>query len=652
MKTKNDDMPVVPSHIEDERLVAFLDGEADTESQREMQGHLESCWDCRTRLNGVERSIENFLQLRQRELLPPEMPPSGPALELFRDRLSAHRALTPSHSLFRLPIPDLRRLFRSISNSLNFRNYSLRNQVLVARAVVVIVLVSVITGFILLSGRFSIVSASELLRLSVDAQAERMSAVIQPVVRQRIQVKEKNKNAAEAKVVGWEIWNDTVNSRVKLVASGENIRPGTQPPEITNLRAILQANGMNEHRPLSAASYSSWSDSLTNKTEDVIRGTNLSGSEVFTIKTVPTQPIALGRIVEARLALRADDYHPTELYLRAKTAEGEQEFELTESDFDVVSLKDIDPAIFSDPASLEVASTVGTTPKVDSSAIPAESPSETKATEQPEAKMPAATTDDEVEVLDLLNKVGADISEQLNVTRTADGHLLVEGLVETSKRKSEILQALSPVKNNPAIRIKIQTIDEATRSLARQNQQSSPDTIERVEVQKGTLVADPDLREYFSKNGGDTDAEIRRFASRVVNRSQSALFQASAINRLANRFTSEQLKTLEPAARAKWLNILKGYAATVRRETAALRGELQPVFGAMDGGDSENVTSDADLIRTAKKLYELAAANDRTIRSAFTLSSGTASVSAVKSQQFRRSLGTAENLAAAIERLR
>jgi len=72
----------------------------------------------------------------------------------------------------------------------------------------------------------------------------------------------------------------------------------------------------------------------------------------------------------------------------------------------------------------------------------------------------------------------------------------------------------------------------------------------------------------------------------------------------------------------------------------------------MDGGDSESVTSDADLIRTAKKLYELAAANDRTIRSAFTLSSGTASVSAVKSQQFRRSLGTAENLAAAIERLR
>ena len=91
MKTKNDDMPVVPSHIEDERLVAFLDGEADTESQKEMQGHLESCWDCRTRLNGVERSIENFLQLRQNELLPPELPPSGPALELFRERLTAHR---------------------------------------------------------------------------------------------------------------------------------------------------------------------------------------------------------------------------------------------------------------------------------------------------------------------------------------------------------------------------------------------------------------------------------------------------------------------------------------------------------------------------------------------------------------------------------
>ncbi len=98
MKKKNNDKSVVPSHIADERLIAFLDGEVEHDSSREMKSHLESCWDCRRRLGAVERSIENFLQMRQARLLPPELPPSGPALDMFRTRLAVHREHSPSHA--------------------------------------------------------------------------------------------------------------------------------------------------------------------------------------------------------------------------------------------------------------------------------------------------------------------------------------------------------------------------------------------------------------------------------------------------------------------------------------------------------------------------------------------------------------------------
>ncbi|HLA11820.1 MAG TPA: hypothetical protein VJ023_14635 [Pyrinomonadaceae bacterium] len=227
---------------------------------------------------------------------------------------------------------------------------------------------------------------------------------------------------------------------------------------------------------------------------------------------------------------------------------------------------------------------------------------------------------------------------------------MVEGLVESDKRKAEILSALSPVANNPAIRIKIQTIEEATRAIARQKQ--TPGTVDRIEIEKGALPVDEDLRQYFANRGGDTDAAIRSYASRVVARSQAALFQASALQRLANRFTPAQLAALTQSDRAKWLGILRGYAASVRRESASLRGELNPVFGGMSGGgDGETISSDADLIASAKRLYDLASANDRVVRSAFTLSSG-GSVSAIKTAQFRRSLASAESLAAAIERAR
>ena len=64
----NNKIPLVPEHIDDERLLAFLDAEMDEVSRRTAQEHLDTCWDCRIRLGGVERSIENFFEFRSREL--------------------------------------------------------------------------------------------------------------------------------------------------------------------------------------------------------------------------------------------------------------------------------------------------------------------------------------------------------------------------------------------------------------------------------------------------------------------------------------------------------------------------------------------------------------------------------------------------------
>jgi len=638
---------MVPNHIEDEDLISFLDGEIAADLQAEMQTHLESCWHCRSRLSGVERSIENFLQLRQEVLLPAELPPSAPALELFRKRLTTHQALSPSHSLLKVKISDIRQLYRRILNSLNIANYSLKRQLLLARVVAVVVLTSIVAGVILFSGRFNTVSARELLERSINAQAEQLSDVDQPVLHQRIQIRRQVNGSDETSSLTWEIWNDTVTSRAKLTSYGN------QPAETSGLREMLRANGMNESRPISATSYKSWTDSLKAKTEEVSNGKTAEGLDVLTVNTTAPEPVPVGGFLQAGLSVRASDFHPIELRLRVKTADGNEEFDLIENNFEIVSLKDVNPQIFDEDSTAKTL-TAGNPAPASPSASPSASPEEVVADTNGTGTQPnvaTATAETEVEVLDLLHKVGADITEQISVTRTADGRLLVGGLVENDRRKLEILQALAPIANNPAIKIKVQTIAEATLALQKQNQQSGTGTIDRVEVQKGTIPADSDLRAYFSKSGDDVDAEIRRFSSSVINRSQSAVFQASALNRLANRFTSEQLKTLDAAARVKWLTLLKGYASAVRRETAALRGELEPVFGGMSAaGEGVSIASDDELIRSAGKLYGLAVAADRVVRSAFTLSNGNVSVSAVRNQQFRQNLGTIEKLAAAIER--
>lgn len=71
------------------------------------------------------------------------------------------------------------------------------------------------------------------------------------------------------------------------------------------------------------------------------------------------------------------------------------------------------------------------------------------------------------------------------------------------------------------------------------------------------------------------------------------------------------------------------------------------------GAENETaINNNAALIQAAGNLYEMASANDRIIRSAFTLSSGNAAISAVKTPQFRRALASAEKLAATLEKAR
>jgi hypothetical protein len=403
---------------------------------------------------------------------------------------------------------------------------------------------------------------------------------------------------------------------------------------------------MNECRPLSAASYKSWTDSVSQKSEEVTGGVDASRDETLTIKTIAPNSTGDGQIAEARFTVRLPDYHPTELYIKVKDVDSYLEFELAEQDFQVVNLKDVDPSVFAGPTEFEIASAVDTARKAPQEPAHA-SVSEPGAVEAV-GNANAATASDEVEALDLLHRAGADISEQIGVTRAADGRLLVEGLVETDARKKEILSALAPVANNPAIRIKIQTIEEAIRALQRQKQRSQPVAVDLVEVEKGALPVDADLRAYFGNKGDATDEQIRRFATRAIGHSQSALFQASALNRMAKRFSAADLANLKPEDRAKWLDILKGYAAAVLRETSSLRAELQPVFGGFESGGGAGVISAASLTASAKQLYDLTAANDRIIRSAFTLSSGVSSATAIKTAQFRQSLGSAEALAAAI----
>jgi hypothetical protein len=266
-----------------------------------------------------------------------------------------------------------------------------------------------------------------------------------------------------------------------------------------------------------------------------------------------------------------------------------------------------------------------------------------------------ATPELEVEVLGLLHQAGADLGEQVIVTRTRDGQLRVEGLVDTDERKTQLFRALESVRSNPAVRIEINTLAEAVKRQSPEKSSTESIVIERQEVAR-SITADADLRRYLSAKGvapDQIDQEVTRFTNRIVNRSVQVMTHAWAIKRFAERFSPEQLSALTPDARAKWLAIVRAHAQSVRRETASLRLELQPIFpsAASTAGGEERIeiSSDADLLRAIERLFEVCAANDRMVSSAFAIKSQTANASDLQGAQFWRSLRRAEQIAAAIQ---
>ncbi len=357
--------------------------------------------------------------------------------------------------------------------------------------------------------------------------------------------------------------------------------------------------------------------------------------------------IGASQLLKATLTLSKSDLHPIEQTLLVLRGGVLREFRFVEASFELVPVKDVAPKVFEIEPELTGGAGEPGRPEKDwafrdltASRVPP-SPS----TSIP----PVASLELEVDVAYLLNRAKADRNEQVNLTRSAGGSLRVEGVVDTQERKDEFLHALAPVVNNPAVKIDIRTIAEATRHAP----SVSPLSIQEAEETANSIAADQELRAYFERQSpaAATDEAITKYSSRVVNDSYNALFHAIELKKLVSRFASFDMRAVAPDARVKWLAMLREHAGAFEDQTAHLRAEIQPVFfpgSTMTFVEEASIQNDLELARAVERLHKLALANNAAIRTALTISSQS-SVTAIKSRQFWNSLTGAEKLAARIK---
>jgi hypothetical protein len=356
-------------------------------------------------------------------------------------------------------------------------------------------------------------------------------------------------------------------------------------------------------------------------------------------------------IVQAAIILNKEDLHAIEQTFTLRDGDETREYRMVETGYDWKPANTVAPAVFEPNVELtgrraetrSLESVPETVPPAD--VVAPDSNTNTEA--GPSATM--ATPALEVEVVEALNNAGAFMGEQVNVTRGADGKILVSALVETAERKKDLLGALANFKNNPAVRLKIETVAEAQARARRPTggQTTEPGTVDQVEVTEGMSPVYAELRKRFS------DDEARSFANRILARSRQARQHALAAKQLSDRFSPADLQSLSPAERERWLSLIRSHANAFLNETESLRRELQQIFPEAAGGTSGGgaIGSDTDLQAKVQQLYDASLAVDKGLGSSFALTAGGSSNAPIKSSSFWRSfanaVGIAKSLAAA-----
>jgi hypothetical protein len=358
-------------------------------------------------------------------------------------------------------------------------------------------------------------------------------------------------------------------------------------------------------------------------------------------------------LIKAKLVLSKADLHTIEQTLLVNFAGDSSrfvEYRFAETSFERRTPNTVAPAVF-EPDPVVLAAMKG---KGASSTLKPEGVTETAVKSDTEAlavpPVSTATAELEVEVLEKLNRANAFLGEQLSLTRSADGKLLVSGFVETSERKSEILRSLGDVTSNPAVRIDLNTVAEAQR---RQKPTTSGNvTIQSVEVTENNLPVDSELRSYFSRAGfagEQLENQIEQLSRKVLGHSSRARSHALALKQIAERFSPADIETMDPAARTRWRALMMEHANIFHREMDEVRLALAPMFPLANGTAPSDIeiASDQDMARGAKHLFEISAVIDNGLRASLSLSSERGDAP-VRSPQFWSSFNSAQALAARI----
>ncbi|MFN7932863.1 MAG: hypothetical protein U0R19_06020 [Bryobacteraceae bacterium] len=312
------------------------------------------------------------------------------------------------------------------------------------------------------------------------------------------------------------------------------------------LRTLFASANYDWDNPLSARSYNTWRQSVTVRRDSVdVQPT------VYVVHTEPEGSV----LREATISLRKSDLHPIACHLQFRDNE---EIEMSESAADTEAEA---------PAA----------PNSNTNRI---------ATEPTQPTLPAASASLELQVAEVLHRIGADLGDPVEIEPT--GGTIVVTATGLDPRKSEQLRAALTI---PGVELRFVTPQQA--KPAEQAAEAAP----------ATRRARRDWEQRLS--GRFTYEE---FADRVLAATEGMTARAYALKGLSERFSAAKEEQLSTAERASLERIAADHVAAMRTEVQRLDqliGILAPTAESVAAG-----AASSDWHARAQRLHTLSTAAD------------------------------------------
>jgi hypothetical protein len=451
-------------HPSEKELLLAADGELPEPETARIEAHLKACWVCRGLRHDIESAIATFVSVHG-AMLDSRIPPSGPSRALLTARLSA---LYSKES--ELPQSWWSRI-RLVLSRAPVSNVSLLLPCAVALGL------SATMALLFTQRSQSKVAAGDVLARAAVLETQTTRQAEPGVVCQKLVIRT-SKRAFERSV-----YSDVEGQR--------HPRLQTLGADDAQLRAELAIAGVSWEEPLSAITYKRWHDRQIDLQDEVRQGER---------NVTITTSVASGAVAQESLTVRSADFHPLR---RSVEFRNEENVEITEVNYQLLSWNDIDADIFEPSSEMARATRV-----------------------QPQLPMLTRAEIDEAELQArlALNHLNADMGERIEIVRKATG-IEIKGIVETDERKRELLGSLRPL---PHV---------ATSIFSFEDMKSRPRPESKItSIKAYSVVARPSpLERYLAEKSWQRD-QISQLHQQLLNAAIAIHQESKAIAELLERF--------------------------------------------------------------------------------------------------------------------